>query len=43
MRSASVQPLSAWKVMDPVADKVLMAAAFICLIPEHAIPAWAAR
>jgi CDP-diacylglycerol--glycerol-3-phosphate 3-phosphatidyltransferase/cardiolipin synthase len=28
--------------MDPLADKVLMAAAFICLIPEHAIPAWAA-
>jgi len=30
------------KLMDPVADKVLIAAAFICLIPEHAIPAWAA-
>src|SRR5258708_7584577 len=30
------------KLMDPVADKVLMAAAFICLIPEHAIPAWTA-
>ena len=29
-------------LMDPLADKVLMAAAFICLIPEHAIPAWAA-
>src|SRR5882757_1775810 len=29
------------RLMDPVADKVLMAAAFICLIPEHAIPAWA--
>jgi len=29
------------KLMDPVADKVLMAAAFICLIPEKAIPAWA--
>lgn len=28
-------------LMDPVADKVLLAAAFICLIPEHAIPAWA--
>jgi len=30
------------KLMDPLADKVLMAAAFICLIPEYAIPAWAA-
>jgi len=30
------------KLMDPLADKVLMAAAFICLIPVHAIPAWAA-
>ena len=30
------------RLMDPLADKVLMAAAFICLIPEHAIPAWAA-
>ena len=30
------------KLMDPVADKVMMAAAFICLIPEHAIPAWTA-
>jgi CDP-diacylglycerol--glycerol-3-phosphate 3-phosphatidyltransferase len=30
------------KLMDPLADKVMMAAAFICLIPEHAIPAWAA-
>ena len=30
------------KLMDSLADKVLMAAAFICLIPEHAIPAWAA-
>jgi CDP-diacylglycerol--glycerol-3-phosphate 3-phosphatidyltransferase len=29
------------KLMDPVADKVLMAAAFICLIPEKAIPTWA--
>lgn len=28
-------------LMDPVADKVLLAAALICLIPEHAIPAWA--
>ncbi|MEA3213019.1 MAG: CDP-diacylglycerol---glycerol-3-phosphate 3-phosphatidyltransferase [Chthoniobacter sp.] len=30
------------RLMDPLADKVMMAAAFICLIPEHAIPAWAA-
>jgi len=30
------------RLMDPLADKILMAAAFICLIPEHAIPAWAA-
>ena len=30
------------KLMDPLADKILMAAAFICLVPEHAIPAWAA-
>jgi CDP-diacylglycerol--glycerol-3-phosphate 3-phosphatidyltransferase len=30
------------RLMDPLADKVLMAAAFICLIPEQAIPAWAA-
>ena len=29
------------KLMDPLADKVMMAAAFICLIPEHAIPSWA--
>ncbi len=29
------------KLMDPLADKVLMAAGFICLIPEGAIPAWA--
>lgn len=28
------------KLMDPLADKVLTAAAFICLIPFHAIPAW---
>jgi len=30
------------RLMDPLADKILMAAAFICLVPEHAIPAWAA-
>lgn len=29
------------KLMDPLADKVMVAAAFICLIPEKAIPAWA--
>jgi len=28
------------KLMDPLADKILTAAAFICLIPLHAIPAW---
>lgn len=28
------------KLMDPLADKVMVAAAFICLIPEKAIPAW---
>lgn len=30
------------KLMDPLADKVMMAAGFICLIPMHAIPAWVA-
>ncbi|MEQ1860801.1 MAG: CDP-diacylglycerol--glycerol-3-phosphate 3-phosphatidyltransferase [Chthoniobacteraceae bacterium] len=30
------------KLMDPLADKVLIAAAFICLIPEKAMPAWSA-
>jgi CDP-diacylglycerol--glycerol-3-phosphate 3-phosphatidyltransferase len=29
------------RLMDPLADKVMIAAAFICLIPEKAIPAWA--
>lgn len=28
------------KLMDPLADKILTAAAFICLIPFGAIPAW---
>jgi CDP-diacylglycerol---glycerol-3-phosphate 3-phosphatidyltransferase len=30
------------KLMDPLADKVMMAAGFITLIPLHAIPAWVA-
>ena len=29
------------RLLDPVADKVLVSAAFICLIPFHALPAWA--
>lgn len=28
------------RLMDPLADKVLMAAGFICLVPLKAIPAW---
>ena len=28
------------KLMDPLADKVMIAAAFICLVPLKAIPAW---
>jgi CDP-diacylglycerol---glycerol-3-phosphate 3-phosphatidyltransferase len=30
------------KLMDPLVDKIMMAAAFICLVPFKAIPAWAA-
>jgi CDP-diacylglycerol--glycerol-3-phosphate 3-phosphatidyltransferase len=30
------------KLMDPLVDKVMMAAAFICLVPFKAIPAWVA-
>jgi len=30
------------RLMDPLMDKIMMAAAFICLVPLHAIPAWAA-
>jgi len=28
--------------MDPLADKIMMAAAFILLVPEYAFPAWVA-
>ncbi len=30
------------KLMDPLADKIMIAAAFICLVPRNAFPAWAA-
>lgn len=30
------------RLMDPLVDKVMMASAFICLIPFKAIPPWAA-
>lgn len=30
------------KLMDPLADKVMMAAAFICLVPIGAVPGWVA-
>lgn len=29
------------KLMDPLIDKIMMASAFICLVPFHAVPAWA--
>jgi len=29
------------KLMDPLMDKIMIAAAFICLVPFQAIPAWA--
>jgi CDP-diacylglycerol--glycerol-3-phosphate 3-phosphatidyltransferase len=28
------------RLLDPLADKILVSAAFICLIPFHALPAW---
>jgi CDP-diacylglycerol--glycerol-3-phosphate 3-phosphatidyltransferase len=30
------------KLMDPLVDKIMMAAAFISLVPLNAVPAWAA-
>lgn len=30
------------RLMDPLVDKIMMAAAFICLVPLRAIPAWTA-
>jgi CDP-diacylglycerol--glycerol-3-phosphate 3-phosphatidyltransferase len=30
------------RLMDPLVDKIMMAAAFICLVPLGAIPAWMA-
>ncbi len=30
------------RLMDPLVDKIMIAAAFICLVPFKAIPAWAA-
>jgi CDP-diacylglycerol--glycerol-3-phosphate 3-phosphatidyltransferase len=30
------------RLMDPLADKIMMAAAFICLVPRQAFPAWVA-
>lgn len=28
------------RLMDPLMDKIMIASAFICLVPFHAIPAW---
>jgi CDP-diacylglycerol--glycerol-3-phosphate 3-phosphatidyltransferase len=39
-RSGSVTNFG--KLMDPLVDKIMMAAAFISLVPLQAIPAWAA-
>ena len=39
-RSATVTNFG--KLMDPLVDKIMMAAAFICLVPLKAVPAWAA-
>src|SRR5712672_2775898 len=30
------------KLMDPLADKILISGAFICLVPLKAFPAWVA-
>jgi CDP-diacylglycerol--glycerol-3-phosphate 3-phosphatidyltransferase len=30
------------RLMDPLVDKIMLAAAFICLVPDGALPAWAA-
>ena len=30
------------RLMDPLVDKIMLAAGFICLVPAHALPAWAA-